>query len=102
MTCSDGIKIIIRQRPFNQPGAPRMSDNPFSALLFEQYLILSTDSDWGDADVTVESSGGDYYNIRFDMSECSILIPLNGAQGDNYVITIVTDLGLEYEGEFVL
>ena len=99
---AEGVQIVIRHRPGAQGNAPRGGEeNPFYAELTELGVLLVTDSDWGDATVTLSSIEGDYYQTTFEMSEGSILLPINGDAGDSYTLTI--SLGsLGYEGSFVL
>lgn len=97
-----GVVIVINPKPISHPTQPRTpAYNPFYAELTELGVLLVTDSDWGDATVTLSSIEGDYYQTTFEMSEGSILLPINGDAGDSYTLTI--SLGsLGYEGSFVL
>ena len=96
--------IQIIQRPTEQPGnAPRgQFDNPFSAVLLQTGLLLQSDSDWGEADVTLESVEGNYFFTVFDTGAGDIFIPIYGNTGDSYIVTIITSDGLVFEGSFVL
>lgn len=103
MNCSDGVVIIIREKPNTQPERPRnLVYVPFYAELTNLGVFLVADSDWGDATVTLYSLEGDYYQTTFDMADVSIMLPVNGNVGDNYTLTISVENGLEYEGEFYL
>lgn len=98
----EGVRIVLSSKPVNPPEGPRMpAYNPFYAELTDLGVLLVSDSDWGDATVTLSSIEGDYYQTTFEMSEGSILLPINGDAGDSYTLTI--SLGsLGYEGSFVL
>lgn len=97
-----GVQIVIRHRPGTQGNAPRSNvDNPFYAELTQFGVLLSADSDWGNATVTLSSLEGDYYQTIFDMADGSILLPISGATGDSYSLLIIIG-GLEFEGEFML
>ena len=99
-----GRTIIIVQRPTTPTGnAPRGNDgNPFSAELTNLGVLLTADTDWGEATVTLYSLEGDYYQTTFDMADVSIMLPVTGNVGDSYTLTIAVENGLEYEGEFYL
>lgn len=101
---TDGATILIVRRPTNPQGnSPRnLITTPFSAELLEFGLFLSADADCGDVDVTLSSLEGDYFNTTFDTADGAILLPVNGNTGDNYTITIVTNDGIIYEGNFYL
>ena len=94
------IKII--SKPIEAPTQPRTPTyNPFYAELTDFGVLLTADSDWGDATVTLSSLEGDYYQTIFDMADGSILLPVNGDAGDYYTLSIFID-NLEFEGEFIL
>ncbi len=98
----EGGAIILNTKKGNHPTQPRMpAYNPFYAELTELGVLLVSDSDWGDATVTLSSLEGDYYQTIFDMADGSILLPVSGDSGDSYTLSIIIG-GLEYEGSFVL
>lgn len=99
---SEGVRIIIRQKPTEGHDAPRSDYNPFSAELLDYVVLLTVDSDLGDAEVTLSSVEGDCYYTVFDTADGSIILPINGNIGDSYTITIVTFDNLIFEGEFYL
>ena len=95
--------IIIYPKPSEAPTQPRTPVyNPFSAELTNLGVILTADTDWGEATVTLYSLEGDYYQTTFDMADVSIMLPVTGNVGDSYTLTISVENGLEYEGEFYL
>lgn len=96
-------QIIIYPKPSEAPTQPRTPVyNPFAAELTNLGVLLTADTDWGDATVTLYSLEGDYYQTTFDMADVSIMLPVNGNVGDSYTLTIAVENGLEYEGEFYL
>lgn len=95
-----GTTIILRPRNNGQGNAPR--SQPFSAILYDYSVILSAASDLGSVNVTLSSAEGDYCHTIFDTADGAILLPVNGNTGDNYTITIVTNDGIIYEGNFYL
>lgn len=96
-----GRTILITPRP-PSPNAPRtLAYNPFYAELTDLGVLLLADSNWGEATVTLSSLEGDYYQTTFDMSDGSILLPVNGDAGDSYTLSIEIS-GLEFEGDFIL
>lgn len=98
----EGVRIVLSSKPVNPPEGPRMpAYNPFYAELTDLGVLLVSDSDWGESDVTLFSLEGDYYQTTFDMANGSILLPINGTTGDRYTILVAVG-SLEYEGSFVL
>lgn len=98
----DGVVIILSNKSNVRPDSPRNPvDNPFYAELTGLGVLLVADSDWGDAEVTLSSIEGDYYQTIFDMADGSILLPVSGDTGDSYTLTISV-CGLEFVGEFYL
>ena len=96
-------QIIIYPKPSEAPTQPRTPVyNPFAAELTNLGVLLTADTDWGDATVTLYSLEGDYYQTTFDMADVSIMLPVNGNVGDSYTLTIAVENGLEYEGKFIL
>lgn len=96
-------QIIIYPKPSEAPTQPRTPVyNPFAAELTNLGVLLTADTDWGDATVTLYSLEGDYYQTTFDMADVSIMLPVNGNVGDSYTLTIAVENGLEYEGDFYL
>ncbi len=103
LTAKEGTQIIIRGKSVNPPERPRTpAYNPFYAELTQLGVLLVADSDWGEASVTLSSLEGDYYQTTFDMADGTILLPVNGNDGDSYTLTISIENGLEFEGDFVL
>lgn len=103
LTAKEGTQIIIRGKSVNPPERPRTPVyNPFYAELTQLGVMLVADSDWGEASVTLSSLEGDYYQTTFDMADGTILLPVNGNDGDSYTLTISIESGLDFEGEFVL
>ena len=95
--------IKIYPKPTQVPTQPRTpAYNPFYAELTQLGVMLVADSDWGEASVTLSSLEGDYYQTTFDMADGTILLPVNGNDGDSYTLTISIESGLDFEGEFVL
>lgn len=100
---AEGVQIVIRQRPKTQGNAPRGDVYvPFYAELTNLGVLLTADTDWGEATVTLYSLEGDYYQTTFDLADISIMLPVNGNEGDSYTLTIVEESGLEFEGAFYL
>lgn len=100
---ASGVEITLKGKPHPQTGRPRMpAYNPFYAELTELGVLLSADSDWGTATVTLTSLEGDYYQTTFDMGDGSIMLQVNGNAGDSYWLTISVENGNEFEGEFNL
>ena len=96
-------QIIIYPKPSEAPTQPRTPVyNPFAAELTNLGVLLTADTDWGDATVTLYSLEGDYYQTTFDMADVSIMLPVTGNVGDNYTLTIAVENGLEFEGVFYL
>ena len=56
-------------------------------------------SSYGVVSVTLVSTAGDYYATYFDTEDGLILIPISGITG-HYTLTLVTEGGLVFEGEF--
>ena len=99
---AEGVQIVIRHRPGAQGNAPRGGEeSPFYAELTNLGVLLLADSDWGEAEVSLSSIEGDYYQTTFNMADESILLPVNGNTGDSYTLTIIIG-GLVFEGEFFL
>lgn len=100
---SDVGVIFLSNKSNVRPERPRTPVyNPFYAELTEIGVLLVADSDWGEASVTLSSLEGDYYQTTFDMADGTILLPVNGNDGDGYTLTISVENGLEFEGDFVL
>lgn len=92
--------ILIVPVPSTPEDAPRsLSDNPFSALLYDNYVYLASSTNCGDVNVVLYSTAGDYEQEVFDTSEFFIIIPISALSG-NYVIRIETADGRIFMGEF--
>ena len=92
--------ILIIPVPSTPEDAPRsLSYNPFSALLYDNYVYLASNTNCGDVNVVLYSTAGDYEQEVFDTSEFYIIIPIS-AQSGNYVIRIEMEDGHIFMGEF--
>lgn len=101
--CLDGPEeILIHQDPTDPSGDPRSpSFNPFFAYEDGSSVTLGSVSSYGDVAVTLVSTAGDNYQTVFDTEDVQIVIPISGATG-HYTLTLVTERGLVFEGEFDL
>ena len=96
----DPPPIILQPSTDVPEGAPRGPVfNPFTAYLQGNYVILNSSASYGDVDVTLVSTAGDYYTTVFDTSDGSILIPISGFAGD-YTLLLIDANGAHYVGEF--
>ncbi len=97
-----GNPIVIRPSEGEISGAPRGPVfNPFTALCWDDFIVVNCLVPYGDVMVTLLSSAGDNYTTVFDTSDESIIIPISGNAG-NYTLTLVTQGGITFEGEFYL
>lgn len=64
-------------------------------------VILTCTESCGDVTVTLTSTAGDWYQTVFDTSDGVAIIPASGDSG-NYTLSIVTNDGTHYVGEFIL
>ena len=97
-----GDPIIIRPQEGEHTGTPRGPVfNPFTAQLWDNYVVLYSNESCGDVAVTLTSTTGDFYTTNFDTEDGSIIIPISGNSG-YYVLTLVTEGGLIFDGEFYL
>ena len=64
-------------------------------------VILTCTESCGDVTVTLTSTAGDWYQTVFDTSDGAAIIPASGDSG-NYTLSIVTNDGTHYVGEFIL
>lgn len=83
--------------PFGAPRAPAY--NPFFAYEDGTCVTLGSMSPYGVVSVTLVSTAGDYYQTFFDTEDVQIVIPISGSTG-HYTLTLVTEGGLVFEGEF--
>lgn len=99
---SEGVRIIIQQKPLDLPGGPR-SAVPFEAEYDDapNYVNLTCTSPCGDVSVALTSTAGDWYQTVFDTSDGVIIIPVSGESGF-YTLTITTSDNTVYVGEFNL
>lgn len=93
--------ILICQQSDGSSGAPRSSFNPFFAYEDGTCVTLGSMSPCGDVSVTLVSTAGDYYQTVFDTEDLQIVIPISGETG-HYTLTLVTERGLVFKGEFDL
>ena len=95
-----GDLIIIRPQEGEHTGTPRGPVfNPFTAQLWDSYIVLNSNESCGDVEVTPTSTTGDFFSTNFDTEEGSIIIPISGDTG-YYVLNLVTEGGLIFDGEF--
>ena len=98
----DNQPIAIHPRPINQNTGPRSPIfNPFTAQLWDNYVVLYSNESCGDVAVTLTSTAGDFFTTNFDTEDGSIIIPISGNNG-YYVLTLVTGGSLIFDGEFYL
>lgn len=96
----DGTEIIIQPTPLIPQGTPRAPVfNPFYAYWEGSCVSLGSTSSYGTVSVCIVSTAGDYVTTGFDTDDGIILIPISGNTG-HYILTIVTESGLVFEGEF--
>ena len=94
--------VIIVQIPTEEPDTPRTpSFNPFFAYEDGSSVTLGSVGPYGDVAVTLVSTAGDYYQTVFDTEDGQVIIPISGDAG-HYTLTLVTERGLVFEGEFDL
>lgn len=97
--CS-GRDILIEQRPAIPAGAPRSPVlNPFYATLETNYVLLGSQCEYGVVEVTMYSTAGDYYSTDFITRFGTIILPISGMSG-HYTMTLVTETGIVFVGEF--
>ena len=58
-------------------------------------------SPYGVVSVTLVSTAGDYYQTFFDTEDVQLVVPISGETG-HYTLTLVTERGLVFKGEFDL
>ena len=96
----DHTPIHIVHRPINQSPAPRTPVvNPFFAQLEDTHVLLGSTSPCGVVAVSLVSTSGDNYSANFDTDDWTIIIPVSGNPG-HYTLTLVTESGAVFEGEF--
>lgn len=95
--------IIVINKEDNTPsGQPRTTVyNPFFASLMNGYVNLGSNSSYGDVDVDLTSTAGDYYSTVFDTNDGMIAIPISGLPGD-YILTLTTEGNLTFIGRFTI
>lgn len=93
--------IIIRPRPITSTGHGSRTPvyNPFFAQLENSTVFLGCAGPYGVVSVSLVSTAGDNYTIFFDTEDGIILVPISGSTG-HYTLTLVTEGGLVFEGEF--
>lgn len=92
--------ILICPKTDSSSGAPRSpAYNPFFAYEDGTCVTLGSMSPYGVVSVTLVSTAGDYYQTFFDTEDLQIVIPISGSTG-HYTLTLVTERGLVFEGEF--
>ena len=64
-------------------------------------VILTCTESCGDVTVTLTSTAGDWYQTVFDTSAGTAIIPASGDSG-SYTLSIVTNDGTHYYGEFII
>lgn len=96
----NGAEIVITQKGLEPQPTPRTPANiPFTAVLYDTYVLLGSLGDHGEVSVELTSTAGDNYSTSFDTADGAILIPVSGNAG-YYVLTIITQSGQEFVGEF--
>lgn len=96
----EGTVLIIKQNIPQNPNAPRSPVvNPFFAQLEDTYVLLGSTSPCGVVAVSLVSTSGDNYSANFDTDDWTIIIPVSGNPG-HYTLTLVTESGAVFEGEF--
>lgn len=96
------IPILYKPDSNELPDTPRIpSFNPFFAYEDGSSVTLGSVSPYGDVAVTLVSTAGDYYQTVFDTEDGQVIIPISGDAG-HYSLTLVTERGLVFEGEFDL
>ena len=85
--------------PFGAPRAPAY--NPFFAYEDGTCVTLGSMSPYGVVSVTLVSTAGDYYQTFFDTEDVQLVVPISGETG-HYTLTLVTERGLVFKGEFDL
>lgn len=83
--------------PFGAPRAPAY--NPFFAYEDGTCVTLGSMSPYGVVSVTLVSTAGDCYQTFFDTEDVHLVIPISGETG-HYTLTLVTERGLVFKGEF--
>lgn len=102
IVCDVQHDIVIEPSTSEQPDVPRTpSFNPFFAYEDGSSVTLGSVSPYGDVAVTLVSTAGDYYQTVFDTEDGQVIIPISGDAG-HYSLTLVTERGLVFEGEFDL
>lgn len=93
--------IIIRPRPITSTGHGSRTPvyNPFFAYEDGTCVTLGSMSSYGVVSVTLVSTAGDCYQTFFDTEDLQLVIPISGSTG-HYTLTLVTEGGLVFEGEF--
>ncbi len=100
MRVGDDPVIIVLLPDMTIPDAPRGPVfNPFTAFLQGNSVILNCSISYGDVDVKLTSSAGDFYTTVFDTADGSILIPISSLSGD-YTLSLVDSAGVRFVGEF--
>lgn len=65
------------------------------------YVILCCTESCGNADVTLSSTAGDWYQTVFDTGDGILYIPVSGESG-HYMLSITTSDGAHFFGEFTI
>ena len=100
--CADPGNIAIIPYSTGPVGAPRTPVfNPFFAWKEDNTIWLGCSTSYGDVDVELVSTAGDYYQTVFDTDDDMILIPISGENG-YYTLTLFTEFGIPFIGEFYL
>ena len=63
------------------------------------FVLLGSQFEYGVVAVTLISTAGDFYETQFDTEDGQIIIPISGDAG-HYILTLVTELGVVFEGMF--
>lgn len=92
--------LIVLQPRTTLPDSPRSPVfNPFTAYLQGNNIVLNCSVYYGDVDVVLVSTAGDYYTTVFDTSDYSIVIPVSNLSGD-YTLCLTEASGMRFIGEF--
>lgn len=97
----ESIEIIIKDK-ISQSNPRSSTFNPFTAESFNTFVVLnSSNGYYGEVSLLISSTAGDNYTTTFNTNYGSILLPISGNTGF-YTLTIQTESGLEFYGEFVI
>lgn len=98
----DPEDIDVKPLPPPSTDPPRsLSFNPFYAELDGSWLLLGSSSPYGEVDVILTSTAGDYYPVTFNTEDRTLFIPVSGNSG-HYILLLTVEDGGQFYGEFYL